>query len=291
MNVEGARIAREVADEHDGFVAGSVGPLNVTLSLSPAGRRPGLPRRTRFDQVVETYAEQIRGAARRRRRPAADRDDLRHAEREGGDRRRARGRAGAAALDLVHDRRPLAAARSPGRRSRRSGLDRARRAADRRRQLLARRARDAAVRRRRSRAIATDLRLVPSERRACRTRSAATTSSPTTPARSCASSPRTGCVNIVGGCCGSTPGAHRGDRRRPCAGSRRGRSRAGRRRPRFSGLEPFEIGAGHRLRDDRRAHERHRLGALPPPDRGGRLPARRSTSRSSRCAAARTCST
>ena len=48
---------------------------------------------------------------------------------------------------------------------------------------------------------------------------------------------------------------------------------------------------GHRLRDDRRADERHRLGPLPPADRGERLPGRASTSRSSRCAAARTSST
>src|SRR6516162_7865653 len=34
LNVAGARIAREVADAHGGFVAGSVGPLNITLSLS-----------------------------------------------------------------------------------------------------------------------------------------------------------------------------------------------------------------------------------------------------------------
>src|ERR687886_479656 len=35
MNLEGARLARQAADEVGGFVAGSVGPLNVTLSLSP----------------------------------------------------------------------------------------------------------------------------------------------------------------------------------------------------------------------------------------------------------------
>src|SRR3954451_24459104 len=35
MNVAGARLARQGADEVGGFVAGSVGPLNVTLSLSP----------------------------------------------------------------------------------------------------------------------------------------------------------------------------------------------------------------------------------------------------------------
>src|SRR6478609_11304004 len=31
MNLEGARLARSVADEFGGLVAGSVGPLNVTL--------------------------------------------------------------------------------------------------------------------------------------------------------------------------------------------------------------------------------------------------------------------
>ena len=35
MNLAGARLAREAADRAGGFVAGSVGPLNVTLSLSP----------------------------------------------------------------------------------------------------------------------------------------------------------------------------------------------------------------------------------------------------------------
>src|SRR4051794_35199284 len=36
MNVRGAQLARQAADEVGGrFVAGSIGPLNVTLSLSP----------------------------------------------------------------------------------------------------------------------------------------------------------------------------------------------------------------------------------------------------------------
>ncbi|HEV8460076.1 MAG TPA: methionine synthase [Gaiellaceae bacterium] len=61
MNVEGARIAREAAGP-DRFVAGSVGPLNITLSLSPRVDDPGYRTHT-FDQVVETYAEQIRGLA------------------------------------------------------------------------------------------------------------------------------------------------------------------------------------------------------------------------------------
>ena len=61
MNVEGARLARQAADEAgDRFVAGSVGPLNVTLSLSPKVDDPSY-RAVSFDGVVAAYAEQIRG--------------------------------------------------------------------------------------------------------------------------------------------------------------------------------------------------------------------------------------
>ncbi|HEY6962830.1 MAG TPA: methionine synthase [Gaiellaceae bacterium] len=59
MNVAGARIAREAAGP-ERFVAGSVGPLNITLSLSPRVDAPGFRTHT-FDQVVESYSEQIRG--------------------------------------------------------------------------------------------------------------------------------------------------------------------------------------------------------------------------------------
>src|SRR6476619_2332222 len=62
MNVAGARLARQAADEVGGFVAGSVGPLNVTLSLSPRVDDPAFRTHT-FDQVYETYADQIRGLA------------------------------------------------------------------------------------------------------------------------------------------------------------------------------------------------------------------------------------
>src|SRR3954452_562233 len=61
MNVAGARLARQAAGP-DRFVAGSVGPLNITLSLSPRVDDPGFRTHT-FEQVVETYAEQIRGLA------------------------------------------------------------------------------------------------------------------------------------------------------------------------------------------------------------------------------------
>ncbi|MBB2941400.1 5-methyltetrahydrofolate--homocysteine methyltransferase [Actinoplanes lutulentus] len=64
MNVQGARLARQAADEafeRDGrprFVAGSIGPLNVTLSLSPRVDEPAY-RAVTFDQVKATYEEQI----------------------------------------------------------------------------------------------------------------------------------------------------------------------------------------------------------------------------------------
>jgi 5-methyltetrahydrofolate--homocysteine methyltransferase len=61
LNVAGARIAREAAGP-DRLVAGSVGPLNVTLSLGPRVDDPGFRTHT-FDQVVESYAEQIRALA------------------------------------------------------------------------------------------------------------------------------------------------------------------------------------------------------------------------------------
>ena len=62
MNVAGAKLARQAADEVGGFVAGSVGPLNVTLSLSPRVDDPAFRTHT-FDQIFETYADQIRGLA------------------------------------------------------------------------------------------------------------------------------------------------------------------------------------------------------------------------------------
>src|SRR5438034_4515154 len=62
MSLEGARLARRVADEFGGFVAGSVGPLNVALSLSPRVDAPAFRTHT-FDDVCEAYAGQIRALA------------------------------------------------------------------------------------------------------------------------------------------------------------------------------------------------------------------------------------
>lgn len=63
INLESARIARRVADEFtaaDGrprFVAGSVGPTNKTLSLSPDVNDPGF-REIDWDFLVDVYREQ-----------------------------------------------------------------------------------------------------------------------------------------------------------------------------------------------------------------------------------------
>ena len=58
MNLEGARLAREAAEQAGGLVAGSLGPLNVTLSLSPKVDDPAF-RPVSFQQVYDAYAEQI----------------------------------------------------------------------------------------------------------------------------------------------------------------------------------------------------------------------------------------
>ena len=64
INLAGAKIAREVADrwtaEHPDkprFVAGSIGPLNKMLSMSSDVNDPGA-RSVTFDQVYEAYREQ-----------------------------------------------------------------------------------------------------------------------------------------------------------------------------------------------------------------------------------------
>ena len=67
LNVAAAQCARAAADEYTAkdpskprFVAGAIGPLNKTLSLSPDVNNPGF-RAVTFDEVAEAYTEQIRG--------------------------------------------------------------------------------------------------------------------------------------------------------------------------------------------------------------------------------------
>ena len=67
INKAGAAIAREVADQFSSddkprFVAGSVGPTNRTASLSPDVNRPGF-RNINFDELVASYTEAIQGLA------------------------------------------------------------------------------------------------------------------------------------------------------------------------------------------------------------------------------------
>ncbi|WP_342646466.1 methionine synthase [Mucilaginibacter sp. CSA2-8R] len=67
LSYEGARLAREAADEYNlktpdkpRFVAGAVGPTNRTASLSPDVNDPGY-RAVTFDDLAEAYYEQVRG--------------------------------------------------------------------------------------------------------------------------------------------------------------------------------------------------------------------------------------
>ena len=67
LNFEGAKIARAAADEFTQldpskprFVAGAIGPTTRTLSLSPDVNDPGF-RAMHFDELAATYAEQIKG--------------------------------------------------------------------------------------------------------------------------------------------------------------------------------------------------------------------------------------
>ncbi|MDF3052102.1 MAG: 5-methyltetrahydrofolate--homocysteine methyltransferase, partial [Geminicoccaceae bacterium] len=67
LNHASARIAREVADEFERrapeiprYVAGVLGPTNRTASLSPDVNDPGF-RNVRFDELVAAYGDAIRG--------------------------------------------------------------------------------------------------------------------------------------------------------------------------------------------------------------------------------------
>ena len=67
LNVAAAKCARAAADEYTAkdpskprFVAGAIGPLNKTLSLSPDVNNPGY-RAVTFDEVAAAYTEQIIG--------------------------------------------------------------------------------------------------------------------------------------------------------------------------------------------------------------------------------------
>jgi 5-methyltetrahydrofolate--homocysteine methyltransferase len=64
INLESAKLARRIADEFEGrdgrprFVVGAIGPTNKTLSLSPDVNDPGY-REIDFDYLKDVYREQI----------------------------------------------------------------------------------------------------------------------------------------------------------------------------------------------------------------------------------------
>jgi len=68
LNVAAAKCAREAIIQYkskhpnatEKYIAGAIGPLNKTLSLSPDVNNPGF-RAVTFDEVVVAYTEQIRG--------------------------------------------------------------------------------------------------------------------------------------------------------------------------------------------------------------------------------------
>lgn len=62
MNVASAKCAKEAIKQNGktAWVAGAIGPLNKTLSLSPDVNNPGY-RAVTFDEVAEAYTEQIKG--------------------------------------------------------------------------------------------------------------------------------------------------------------------------------------------------------------------------------------
>ena len=67
INVEAAKLARAAADKYTAktpdkprFVCGAVGPTNRTASISPDVNNPGF-RNTDFDELRAAYAEQVRG--------------------------------------------------------------------------------------------------------------------------------------------------------------------------------------------------------------------------------------
>lgn len=67
INFHGARLAKEACEKYTAknpdkprFVAGSIGPTNMTLSISPDVNDPGY-RSITFDQLVGAYKEQTKG--------------------------------------------------------------------------------------------------------------------------------------------------------------------------------------------------------------------------------------
>ncbi len=88
---ESARLARAACDEvtertpeRPRYVAGALGPTTRTASISPDVNDPAA-RNVSYEAARRGLRRGHQGAARRRRRPALHRDDLRHPQRQGRD--------------------------------------------------------------------------------------------------------------------------------------------------------------------------------------------------------------
>ena len=104
MNAAAARIAREAADAREAaepdrprFVAGAIGPTNRTASISPDVNDPAA-RNVTFEELAAAYQEAAEGLIEGGADILLDRDDLRHAQRQGRDLRRRGGARGAAGV-------------------------------------------------------------------------------------------------------------------------------------------------------------------------------------------------
>ena len=252
-------------------------------------------RNITFDELVATYGECDARAAQGWRGSDPGRDHLRHAEREG--------RVWSARVDAIEasgEDMPIIISGTITDASGRTlvgpddrsvlELDPACAAARRRPELRARREAAAALRR-----GARAARRLPMSARirtpACPTPSANTTRRRRKRRRSCEEFAASGFVNIVGGCCGTTPEHIRTDRDSSRAPSRRASPAQSRARCACAASSRSIIGTDSLFVNVGRAHQRHRLRQVPQADRGGRLRRRRSTSRASRSRTARRSST
>ena len=130
LNCEGARLAREAANRaaqrgRPAALRRRRARADQPHRVDLAGRRQSRLPRHHLRPAAQGLWRAGARAADRRRRPAADRDDLRHAQRQGRDLRHRRAVRGArrrrAGDDLRHHHRPLRAACCRARRRRRSG--------------------------------------------------------------------------------------------------------------------------------------------------------------------------
>ena len=214
INRAAAALARSAADaqtqrtpDKPRFVAGSLGPTTKTASISPDVNDPGA-RNVTWDELVAAYHDGGARPGRRRRGHPADRDDLRHAQRQGGDLRRRdalRGAGLAAAGDRQrHDHRPVRADAVGPDRGRVLEQPAPRAAAGDRAQLRARRARCCG---RTSPELAriADVPVITYPNAGLPNAFGGYDEQPPETSAVLGQLAREGALNLVGGCCGTTP--------------------------------------------------------------------------------------